>query len=418
MNGARGYGLGVCLFADSFLPKIGGMELAIHHLANALSAHGCRVTVVAKHYKGEMPREMRYALKQYGNRFPGSGRIGADAVGAILALKAAQRRYRFDIVNCHSASYAGSRVFLSGRLGLLNLPVVMTPHGEDIQVVPELNYGLRLSKKWDTVIRRNLRSADSVTAISDTVRRQLSFIDQHHIHDIPNGIHLADFQAPRHGFLHRQLSIAPESKIVLSVGRQRAVKGYEFGIRAFADLNRHHAGHGLKYVIIGKDTHLLAPLVKSLGLEGVVYLLPQMAYRRLIPAYASAWCFLSPSLSEGLSLVSIEAMACGLPLVVTDVPGNADIIRDNECGMTVRPKDPLAIGQVLSLLSRDAGLHRRFADKAAAGAVRYDWSTIAGKYIDVYRHTLSQFRKNRSAPQKAPFENIQSASSGEGSHHQ
>jgi glycosyltransferase involved in cell wall biosynthesis len=118
-----------------------------------------------------------------------------------------------------------------------------------------------------------------------------------------------------------------------------------------------------------------------------------MDYRQLILAYASAWCFLSPSLSEGLSLVSIEAMACGLPLVVTDVPGNADIIRDNECGMTVRPKDPQAIGRVLSLLARDADLHRRFAEKASSGVIRYDWSAIAAKYIDVYRQTLSQARK-------------------------
>ena len=138
MKNSRSAGLNVCLFADSFLPKIGGMELAIHHLANALMAHKCQVTVVAKYYKGPIAHQKRYMLRQYGNRFPGSGSIGADALSAVLALRAAHRQNHFDIVNCHGVAYAGSRVFLAGKLGLVNLPVVMTPHGEDIQVVPEL----------------------------------------------------------------------------------------------------------------------------------------------------------------------------------------------------------------------------------------------------------------------------------------
>ncbi len=379
----------ICLLTNSFLPKVGGMELAVHYLANSLNALGCQVTVIAKYLKGEIQLPRDYTLIRFGNRFPFSGRIGADALAGILALLRAHLRERFDLFNCHGVSYAGSQLYFALKSGLLNRPVIMTPHGEDIQMVPEVGYGLRLKPKWDRIIRRNLKSADRITAISTSITKQLDFIPPEKISLIPNGIHLSEFKADRTDFLHRYLRLPVDRKIVLSVGRNRRVKGYAYGVQAFESLRKMRPELPLTYVMIGKDTPLLQPQIDHSGLRETVFAIPQMTRQEIVKAYASAWCFLSPSLSEGLSLVSIEAMACGLPLVVTDVPGNADIIENNGCGLIVKARAPEELARSLIYLLEHPDQYDLFRQKALDRSPAYDWMKIAGRYEQEYRLAMA-----------------------------
>jgi glycosyltransferase involved in cell wall biosynthesis len=377
--------MNVCLFTDSFLPKIGGMELVVHNLANALQAQGCRVTVIAKYFKGKLSFPRDYVICRYGNRIPFSGRSGYDALAGIAALLRAHHRNAFDVIHCHGASYAASRVYMAKCSGLLRRPIIITPHGEDIQMVPELGYGLRLQKKWDRIIRRNLTAADRVTAISTTISNQLDFIPPEKIAMIPNGIFMSDFDTQAMHDLHRRLGLAPEDKIVLSVGRHHRVKGYAYGVHTFNILRQLPEAQHLKYVIIGKDVERLTSSIKEMHLQRTVFAIPHMDREDIVRAYASAWCFLSPSLSEGLSLVSLEAMACGLPLIVTDVPGNADIVSDNGCGMIVAAKEPRQIADALLHLMAHADAHEQFRQRALQRAPIYDWGVIAARYIALYR---------------------------------
>lgn len=385
--------MNICLFADSFLPKVGGMELAIHFMANALSALGCQVTVIAKYYKGDLTLEQNYALIRYGNRFPLSGRSGMDALAGIFALLRANYRTPFDLVHCHGAAYASSRVYVAKKTGLLGgCPVVITPHGADIQMVPEIEYGLRLKRKWDHMIRRSLQASDWVTTISTSLSNQLDFIAPEKISIIPNGIHLSKFNTSEKDFLHRHLKISTDYKIVLSVGRNHRVKGYEYGVGAFAVIKSEKPAIPLKYVIIGKNAQMLQTLIKNLNLQETVFTMPEVGREDIVRAYASAWCFLSPSLSEGLSLVSIEAMASGRPLIVTDVPGNADIVKDNGCGIIVKAKDPRGIAASLLHLFEHPQEYALYRRKALERAPAYDWRAIADQYIRVYRQVIAHSR--------------------------
>jgi glycosyltransferase involved in cell wall biosynthesis len=386
--------MNICLFTDSFLPKIGGMELAVHHLANALCARGCQTTVIAKHDKGELTFERRYALKRYGNRIPLSGRSGLDAIAGMAALARAHYREPFDLINCHGASFASSRVYLAKKCRLVVRPVIITPHGGDVQMVPEVGYGLRLKPKFDRIIRRNLKAADAVTAISASIVKQLNFVAPDKISAIPNGIHLSEFDAGANDFLHRYLNLEPDQKIVLSVGRNHPVKGYDYGVRAFEALGAERPGHPLIYVIIGKQTHHLHPLIRNMNLHGKVFTIPQMPRQDIVRAYASAWCFMSPSLSEGLSLVSIEAMACGLPLIVTNVPGNADIVDENHCGLVVPSKNPREIAHGLLNLLEHPRKYALYKQRALEHAPAYDWARIADRYMQTYRQTIARVRSS------------------------
>jgi len=178
---------------------------------------------------------------------------------------------------------------------------------------------------------------------------------------------------------------------MLSKARPRpSKKGYEYGIRAFELLTRSGQYKDFVYVIIGDDTNKLERLVKDLSLTGKVFLLPSKDRETIVECYRSSWCFFSPSIVEGLSMVSIEAMAMGLPLIVTDVPGNIDIVRDNECGIIVRDKDTRSMADGIQRLASDALLHSKFSNKGLERAKLYSWDNIAKKYLDVYKIAINR----------------------------
>lgn len=112
-----------------------------------------------------------------------------------------------------------------------------------------------------------------------------------------------------------------------------------------------------------------------------VSLVEQIPQENLIDCYKSADIFFSPSITKGLSLVSIEAIAAGLPLVVTNVPGNDDVAQENGCGIIVRDRDidDMAAG-LNSMLINDT-TRMSFAEKSLQGAAKYDWSKIAERYV-------------------------------------
>ena len=376
----------VCLLSQSFLPKVGGMEMVVHHLANALQDLGCQVTVIAGRCRGPGAFKGRYDLVRYGFLFRGAGKSGVDLLSGVFTLIRENNRRRFDVINCHGVADAGNRIVVAKRF--VRAPLVMTPHGEDIQRVPEIGYGYRLKRRSDWMIRRNLEHADAVTAISDAIKNELDSVPDDKIFVIPNGIDTQRFVTQESTFLHERLLLDRRKRIVLSVGRNHIKKGYGYGIRAFQALTRSGSDADLVYVIVGRETEPLESLLHEPALQERVFLLPEMGPDDVLRCFQSAWCFFSPSIIEGLSLVSIEAMATGLPLVVTDVPGNADIVRDNQCGLIVQSKDPDSMADGLRKLSSNPALYDEFSKRALERAALYDWKHIAARYMEVYRTVM------------------------------
>lgn len=380
--------MNVCLFADSFLPKIGGMELAVHYLGNALTEIGCRVTVIAKKYKGDKKHQRKYSLTTYGNRFPGSGRSGFDFITGVGTLVMENYKRNFDIVNCHSISYAAKRATFAQKI--IKKPLILTPHGDDLFRVPEINLGLRLDNRWDKIIKRNLAQAHAVTAISKSFQNELRFLPKNMVHIIPNGIDIGKLQVEQNTHLHDLLHLEHSKKIVLSVGRNCKQKAFGLGIEAFSVLRGFKECDDLVYVIIGKDTQLLKPLVDKHSLEGRVFLISELDHHNTLKCFQSAWCFLSTSVIEGLSLVSIEAMASGLPLIMTDVPGNDEIVSENKCGILIKRGDPHAMAEGLRDLRTKNELYDSFRTSGLKNATAYDWQEIAKKYLNVYNMTVTR----------------------------
>jgi glycosyltransferase involved in cell wall biosynthesis len=382
----------VCLFVDSYLPNVGGLEYAVHYLGNALVEEEVDVTVFAKKQKSQNINQFlpKYRIKRYGYTFKGSGRTGANNLSSISIFIKEHIKNKFDIINCHNVSYAASRARIIKKL--MKIPLVLTPHGDDVETVPEVNYGMRLSNYWDRVIQKNLRAADAVTTISNGIRSAIPFIPEKKIYKIPNGINTRYFTSCKSNFLQRKLSLKHDAKIILSVGRYDIVKGYEYGISAVKKFLTSTGNQNYFYVIIGKNTNILNALIKESSLEEKVFILPNMDQKSLAACYNSAWCFFSPSIIEGMSLVSLEAMASGLPLIVTDVPGNIDIVKENNNGIVVKSRNSDSMANGMMEMIREEKKYIRLSKLALSNIKLYDWQNIAKMYIAVYEKVLDTYK--------------------------
>jgi len=93
---------------------------------------------------------------------------------------------------------------------------------------------------------------------------------------------------------------------------------------------------------------------------------------------------------ESFGIVLLEAMAAGLPLVATDIPGYRAVARDEQEALLVAPDDPVALAGAVARLLDDAPLAARLRAAGSARAAEHDWSTIASRMRDVYVGALGR----------------------------
>jgi glycosyltransferase involved in cell wall biosynthesis len=125
----------------------------------------------------------------------------------------------------------------------------------------------------------------------------------------------------------------------------------------------------------------------DLGIAGRVRF---MGFRDDVPRILGALdCFALPSLSEGLSIATIEAMAAGLPVVVTASGGPRDLVEHGGTGLVVPPGDASALSAAIAAIRGDPDLARRLGAAARRKAEAFDVRSMVQKYERLYREVLS-----------------------------
>ena len=139
--------MNICLLTSTYLPLIGGLEMVVHNLATALTNLGHNVYVVTPiNRKLYFDRNHNYRIIRFG--FRGYGRLGLVSASAILTLVYVVNRFKIDVINFHNVSKPGSWAYYSRRL-YKKLPFIGTPHGDDVQIAPEIghNSGNRVTSR-------------------------------------------------------------------------------------------------------------------------------------------------------------------------------------------------------------------------------------------------------------------------------
>jgi len=380
--------LNIAMVTSSFLPRIGGFEIVIHNVAEALTTLGHNVTVFARRIKGanSIGRAHSYQIIRYGTVMEGGTKTGYNHIHLLIKLLGIRRKHGIDVIHCHTVSYSGCYVRFANKF--LNLPVVATPQGEDIQKLPDIKYGIRLKKGWEKKIIKNLNSFTLVTSISQSIDEDLKELlsprdYEEKVVSIPNGVSLDSFSiCVNADEIRQKYDIPVDSKIIISVGRNHPKKGFKYVVEAMPSIV--NSVPNAYYLIVGRDTEELGNLAANLGVERRLILVGQISDREeLIKLYKSADVYISPSLIEGFSLTNVEALASGLPLIVTDVPGNRDV-HSKEHSLLMEPASPDSIAKSCIKILQNDSMRIEMAKSALVNAQKYDWTQIAKRYIDSY----------------------------------
>ncbi len=320
----------------------------------------------------------------------GMGKSFLD-VRILIRLMRQLRREQPDILHCHLV-----RANLYGRMAakLAGVPVIISTVRNIEEYMQKQD---AISRAVRQVERRTARWVSKYVANSENVRRaaiQCLGLDPGHIVAVLNAIDLEPFRrlSGERLAVRAELGIAPDHIVVGSVGRLHRQKNYPFLITVAHALRVHR--ENVRFVIIGdgEERSTLESMVAELGLSGFV-LLP--GFRFDVPRILQAFdIFVLPSLYEGLPRSVMEAMAGGLPCVVTDVGGNAEAVVQEETGFVLPIGDEAGFTTALTLLLRDSELCRRMGQAGQERAHKlFGAERMARQYADLYTGLLQSARR-------------------------
>lgn len=291
-----------------------------------------------------------------------------------LELALAVRREAPDLVHYH---FSGNDAWLYVSLAApwLGAPLRASLHSP----LPGLH--LPSSPLRRRLCRRVLTRASALSAVSDAVARSARAFcpaADGKVRTIPNGVDTAFFAGARGARPHPR-------RYVLSPSRGSLGKGLDILLLAFADVARAQPDVDLLVCGAEEDGGAMKGFAAALGLAGRVRWLGLVPKPELAVLLKHCELLALGSRLEGQALAPLEALAAGVPVVATDVPGASESVEDGETGLLVRPKDPEALAKAIGRVLADAGLRARLAAGSRSRAPAHDRSAMCEAYWRWYR---------------------------------
>lgn len=371
----------IVLVSDYYLPYFGGgVERVVEELAHNLVNFGHEVRVLTFNPDGWPNQETSDGVEIV--RIPAVNL--QPIVGVPAALHAGLRLGRFlddaDVIHAHNIFFLLS---LLTALSRPKAPLVTTMHVGSLEHLPGVlgSFGRMYER---SVGRYILHRSDAVTAVSASVARHAA--DLHTtspVHLIPNSVDVQRFRPPA--------GTGPDDadrQSVLFLGRFSRNKGPQDLIAAIPQVLSVVPGASFEFVGEGPLRESMAKQMAELGLNGNARIRGKVP--DVVPVLQGASVVTRPSLTEGMPLAVMEAMACGKPVVATRVGGTADLIRDGETGILFDPGDidALADGLIRILQNRShaASMGRRAREWTER---QLTWERLSRQYEQVYEEVAA-----------------------------
>jgi glycosyltransferase involved in cell wall biosynthesis len=249
--------------------------------------------------------------------------------------------------------------------------------------------GILRTRKHRFAYRIMARIPDAVFAVSEQVRRHcidVDRIDPARVQTIYNGLNFADWA------IASKAVRTPGDVLVISVGNIRRVKGYDILIKAAATIVPHFpaVSFSVAGAVLEPDYFAeLEAMIRDLNLTDRFRFVGDV--RNLKQHLCASDIFVLPSRSEGFSNAIIEAMAASLPVVATDVGGNAEAVKDGVSGIIVPPEDPEALAAAITrLLSNPTQASARGAAGEVLVAENFTTEAMMSRIADTYKILLTE----------------------------
>jgi len=354
----------------------GGVETHCENLYPMLVKSGVDVTVFAR--KGYV---QNFSYDHKGVKIcplwsPKKKSIEAIAhtfIGVVLVFF---RRKQFDILHIHSIGPS----LLVPLARMTGLKVVVTNHGPDYE-----------RKKWGRIASTVLKVGEKlgckfgsqVIAVSKHIKNRLENKYDRTCTYIPNGV-----QVVRHGVsscIQEKHSLS-KRRYILTVGRLVPEKGFHDLIEAFKSVNP----TGWKLVVAGGADHedeYSRGLFASAANHKNIIMAGRLNVDEVSELYSNAGVFILPSYHEGLPLVILEAMSFGLPLIVSDIEANKELVENMENTFPVGDVDALAIKiNIFTHGDLSDVINEKLVEKVKT---HFSWERIAEQTLEVYRQAIT-----------------------------
>ena len=364
----------VLIFSTAYLPLIGGAEIAVNEITKRLPNWQFDL-ITAKIQKGLKEEERINNVNVYRVGFGFSFDKYLLPFLGLIKAKQLEKKNNYNLTWSIMASFGGF-LGLFFKKKYPNKKWLLT-----LQEGDEPEYILKrvgIFKKWFYQI---FQKADYFQAIS-------SFLSNWAIGNgiktgeiIPNGVDLEIFKS-------KERIKNENEKIILTVSRLVKKNGINDLIEAGEYLD-----FPFKILIIGvgSDEEKLKELVKNKGLEDKVMFKGQVEYDELPKYYAIADVFVRPSLSEGLGNVFLEAMACGLPVIGTEVGGIPDFLIDRQTGLFCQVNNPKDIADRIKEILENDDLRKTLAKNGLELVKeKYSWNKIASQMESIYLKLINE----------------------------
>jgi len=383
--------LKLALVTRRYPPLIGGAEKVLSYLAEALAREGAEVTVLTSGAPGttDLPRQEEALIP------------GARGCGRLTVVRLATSRLRFvgtwlymrnlarwlaahpiDLAYVSMLKHDAYVAVEAGRRQ--GFPVVLRPEGAGAT-------GDLAWQAWGTFGRKignRCKHADALVAISREIARELSAggYEPARIHSLPNGVPVPESPWQRRPDWRR----APRA---VFVGRLAPEKGLRTLIDAWPTVRMAYPDARLILIGEGSERPALESQARSLGLtlglDRAVEIPGVIA--DVTSALRNADLFVLPSKEEGMSIALLEAMALGIPLVASSIPGNRRLVSDFKHGRLASPEDPRALARVIT--EQWENFDRAFhMSRAARSRVQQEFSitAVARKHLALFEEILEQ----------------------------
>ncbi len=382
-------------FTNTYKPVLSGVVRSVSSFRQELSNMGHNVFIFAqkpsRKYEEEEPFVFHYpAMEIPAYKYPMSIPVSRTIDNVFPSLK-------LDVIHAHHP--AGIGKVGADKAKKFNLPLVFTHHtryreyAEYVSLVPK-----HLS---ETVIGNWLvdfmSSCHHVIVPSETIRQSL--IESYGITDrvtvMPTGIDLTPYRNADGTAVRQKHGWRDDQRVILSLGRLANVKNWPLLIDAAKIILEKYPDTYFALIGDGPERDSLEKKVKKLGIGDRFEFVGRVPYEDVASYLQAGDLFAYASVTETQGLVTLEALAAGLPVVAVDASGTNETV-DNGVDGLLTPNDPEKLADAIARVLSDEALYHQLKEAAKAKSEAWDIRVLSQKLLDIYAQAAADHKAGRT----------------------
>ena len=332
--------------------------------------------------------EARNGIEVYHPRYILPPKVGMNVAPYTLASaslplikKLISNGFDFDLIDAHYYYPDGvAASFIAKELGK---PFLVTARGTDLNLIPDY-------EKPRKLILETAERASASIGVCKALMDRLGELgaDPEKLHALRNGVHLERFKPVDRAFARRQLGLPENQQILISVGHLVERKGHHIAIEAMVKRRESL----LIIVGAGEELARLRQLATHRGVDDRVRFVGQISQTHLPSWYSAADALVLCSSREGWANVLLESMACGTPVVATNIWGTPEVVSSPEAGQLMLERSPEALNNALEALF----FHYPERTDVRRYAERFSWEKTTQDQLRLFHDILCGAVKNPS----------------------